>query len=87
MLAGAVNLLNPEAVVIGGDMALAYDSLVAGLRETVYGNATALSTRELDILPTTHGERSGVVGCAAMVLEEILAVRAVDRAVAARSQA
>jgi predicted NBD/HSP70 family sugar kinase len=87
VIAGAVNLLNPEAVVIGGDMALAYDSLVAGLRETVYANATALSTRQLDILPTTHGERSGVVGCAAMVLEEILAVRAVDRAVAARSQA
>ena len=44
--AGAVNLLNPDALVITGDMAKAYDIFVAGLRETVYGNATAVATRE-----------------------------------------
>jgi predicted NBD/HSP70 family sugar kinase len=83
VLAGAVNLLNPEAVVIGGDMARSYDSFVAGLRETLYGAATALSTRELVILPTTHGERSGVVGCASIVLEQVLSVDAVNRVVQA----
>src|SRR4029077_5053444 len=36
VLAGAVNLLNPEALVIAGDMSKAYDIFVAGLRETVY---------------------------------------------------
>lgn len=82
VLAGAVNLLNPEAVIVGGDMALAYDTFVAGLRETVYSNATALATRELQIVPTTHGESSGVVGCAAMVLEQVLSVAAVDAALA-----
>jgi hypothetical protein len=46
VLAGAVNLLNPDALVITGDMAKAYDIFVAGLRETVYGNATAVATRE-----------------------------------------
>lgn len=46
VLAGAVNLLNPDALVIAGDMAKAYDIFVAGLRETVYGNATAVATRE-----------------------------------------
>lgn len=80
VLAGAVNVLNPQAVVVGGDMARSYDSFVAGLRETVYANATALSTRQLEILPTTHGQRSGVVGCASMVLEHVLSVRAVDAA-------
>ena len=33
----------------------AYDIFVAGLRETVYGNSTAV-TRELQILPSTHGD-------------------------------
>src|SRR6478735_10050533 len=80
VLAGAVNLLNPQALVIGGDMAKAYDILVAGLRETVYGNATALATRELRILPSTHGDQSGVIGCAAMVLDHVLSARAVDAA-------
>jgi predicted NBD/HSP70 family sugar kinase len=81
VLAGAINLLNPEAVVIGGDMAGAYDVFVAGLRETVYAHATALATRELQILPSTHGDRAGVVGCAAMALEQVLSPGAVDRVV------
>ena len=80
VLAGAVNLLNPEALVIAGDMAKAYDILVAGLRETVYGNAAALATRELKILPSTHGEQSGVIGCAAMILDHVLSAGAVDAA-------
>ncbi len=78
VLAAAVNLLNPQAVVIGGDMAGAYDTFVAGLRESLYGAATALATRELQILPATHGEAAGVVGCAALALEEVLSVAAVD---------
>ena len=80
VLAGAVNLLNPEALVIAGDMSKAYDILVAGLRETVYGNATALATRELQILPSTHGDQSGVIGSAAMILDHVLSARAVDAA-------
>ncbi|WP_231912765.1 ROK family transcriptional regulator, partial [Rhodococcus sp. EPR-157] len=55
-LAGAVNLLNPEVLIVGGDMAKAYDIFVAGLRETVYGNATALATKALTIQATTHGD-------------------------------
>ncbi len=79
-LAAAVNVLNPEAVVVGGDLALAYDTFVAGLRESLYAQASALATRELVIVPVTHGERSGVVGCAALALSEVLDSTAVDRA-------
>ncbi|MGH3383842.1 MAG: ROK family protein [Nocardioidaceae bacterium] len=82
VLAGAVNLLNPQALVIGGDMALAYDPLVAGLRETIYAHSTALSTRDLQIVPATWGQRSGVIGCSAMVLDEVLSPPAVDAALA-----
>ncbi len=80
VLGGAVNLLNPELVVIGGDMAAAYDLFVAGLRETLYSHASALATRELRIVPATHGDRAGVLGCAALVLDQVLSPRAVDRA-------
>jgi predicted NBD/HSP70 family sugar kinase len=81
-LASAVNLLNPEAVVVGGDLAQAYDTFVAGLRESVYSQASALATRELVIVPVTHGVQSGVVGCAAMAIREVLDSAAVDRALA-----
>jgi predicted NBD/HSP70 family sugar kinase len=80
VVASAVNLLNPEAVVVGGDLAQVYDIFVAGLRESLYAHASALATRELVIVPVTHGEQSGVVGCAAMAIREVLDSTAVDRA-------
>lgn len=80
VVASAVNVLNPEAVVVGGDLALAYDTFVAGLRESLYSQASALATRELVIAPVTHGARSGVVGCAALAIREVLDSEAVDRA-------
>ncbi|MDF2829240.1 MAG: sugar kinase [Mycobacterium sp.] len=82
VLAGAVNLLNPKVLVIAGDLARAYDIFVAGLRETLYGNATAMATRELEVVQAAHGGHSAVVGTAAMVLDEVLSPRAVDRLVA-----
>ena len=42
VLAVAVNLLNPQAVVIGGDMAGAFDLYAAGVRESVYALAAPL---------------------------------------------
>jgi predicted NBD/HSP70 family sugar kinase len=78
VLASAVNLLNPALVVVAGDMAGAYEIFVAGLRETLYGNATAQATRTLEVMPAAHGSRSGAVGGAAMVLDEVLSAAAVD---------
>lgn len=78
VLAVAINLLNPQAVVIGGDMAAAFDTYAAGVRETVYARASALATRDLQVLPATFGDRAGLVGCAAMALEAVLSPDAVD---------
>jgi predicted NBD/HSP70 family sugar kinase len=85
VVASAVNVLNPEVVVVGGDLARVYDVFVAGLRESLYAHASALATRELVIAPVTHGEQSGIVGCAAMAIREILDSTAVDRALTAAS--
>lgn len=78
MLAVAVNLLNPQAVVIGGDMAAAFDIYLAGVRESIYPRASAFATRDLQFLPATHGDRSGLVGCAALALDHVLSPGAVD---------
>ncbi|ORA34847.1 ROK family protein [Mycobacterium aquaticum] len=78
VIAAAVNLLNPAVLVVAGDMAGAYEIFVAGLRETLYGNATALATRVLQVAPSTYGDRSGVIGCAAMVLDDVLSPQAID---------
>ena len=83
VLAVAVNLLNPQAVVIGGDMAGAFDLYAAGVRESVYALAAPLATRELQFLPAAHGDRAGLVGCAALALEKVLSPAAVDARLAA----
>jgi predicted NBD/HSP70 family sugar kinase len=84
VLAAAVTLLNPAAIVIGGDLAPAYDLFVAGMRETLYRDASALATRDLHILAATHGEQSGVRGCAELALDQVLSEVAIDRAVLAQ---
>jgi predicted NBD/HSP70 family sugar kinase len=82
VLSTAVTLLNPEVVVIGGDLAGAYEQFVAGLRETVYQRSTAMATRQLRIMASTFGEHQGLVGCAAMINQWITSEEAVDSAVA-----
>jgi predicted NBD/HSP70 family sugar kinase len=85
VLAVAINLLNPAAVVIGGDMAAAFDFYVAGVRESVYRRAAPLATRDLQFLPARHGDRAGVVGCAALAIDHVLSPVAVDARLAATS--
>lgn len=78
VIAAAVNLLNPAVLVIAGDLAAAYDVFVAGFRESLYRNATAMATRELQVVPAAHGAQAGVLGTAAMVLDDVLSARSVD---------
>jgi predicted NBD/HSP70 family sugar kinase len=78
VVAAAVNLLNPAVLVVAGDLAGAYEIFVAGLRETLYGNATAQATRTVEVVPAAHGDRSATVGSAIMVLDHVLGPRAVD---------
>jgi predicted NBD/HSP70 family sugar kinase len=85
VLAVAINLLNPAAVVIGGDMAAAFDFYVAGVRESVYRRSAPLATRDLQFLPAVHGDRAGVVGCGALALDHVLAPVAVDARLAGLS--
>jgi predicted NBD/HSP70 family sugar kinase len=80
VLAVAVNLLNPQVVVFGGDLAEAFEPLLAGVRELVYRRAMVPVTRELRIEQSALGERAGIAGCAAMALAEVLSPRAIDAA-------
>ncbi|MFI6602619.1 ROK family transcriptional regulator [Nonomuraea sp. NPDC050536] len=78
VLAGAVNILNPSVVVLGGDMAEAFGPLVSSIREVVYRRSTALATRRLRIEPSRLGAGAGITGCAVMVLDHVLSPDAVD---------
>lgn len=87
VLAHAINLLNPSVLVIGGDLAHAESQLFAGIREAIYRRSTSLATERLEIVRTRLGDRAGVVGAAALVLDQRLAPESVDRQLALRAAA
>jgi predicted NBD/HSP70 family sugar kinase len=76
VLAGVVNLLDPGAVVIGGELAEVRD-FMAGIREEVYGRALPLAAGHLQILKASLGEDAAIKGAGTMVSDELLAPRPV----------
>ena len=40
--------------------------------------ASALATRDLQFVASTFGDRAGLVGCAAMALDQVLSPAAID---------
>lgn len=78
VLAGVITVLDPGTVVVGGDLAPAFDQYVAGLREGVYGRTSAFAARDLMFHPATFGERAGLVGCAAVALDHVLSPGHID---------
>jgi predicted NBD/HSP70 family sugar kinase len=83
VLAGCVNFFNPAVIVIGGDIAVAHEQLLAGVREVTFRRSLPLATRDLRTVPSRLGDRAGVHGAATMVLEHVLAPAAIDRAIRA----
>lgn len=80
VLAACVSLLNPSVIVIGGSLAQAGDSLLAGVREVVYGRSLPLATMELQVVVSRAGVRAGVIGAATMVIQHVLSPDQVDAA-------
>jgi predicted NBD/HSP70 family sugar kinase len=68
-VAGVCNLLAPERVVVGGELARAGDLLLEPLRATVRRSAIA-ATREIPVVAGVLGERAEVLGAVALVLRE-----------------
>ncbi len=66
-LAGLVNVLNPERIVIGGGVAQAGDSLLKPIERTVRARAMPAATEALQIVPAQLGEDAGVIGAAALL--------------------
>lgn len=72
-VSGAVNLLNPSVVVVGGQLARAEEHLLAGIREVVYQRSLPLATRTLRIERSRLDVRAGITGLALSLVDTILA--------------
>ncbi|CAM3672227.1 MULTISPECIES: ROK family transcriptional regulator [Tsukamurella] len=78
VLATCVSLLNPSVIVIGGELAAAGESLLAGVREVVYRRSIPLATSTLRIVASETGYHAGVIGAAEMVIDRVFASDVVD---------
>ena len=80
VLATAVSLLNPDLVVIGGDIAHAHEHFLLGVRQTLLSQCQPLAAAHLRIAPSQLGDRAGITGAAAMVADAVFGSDAVDAA-------
>ena len=72
------NLLNPEMVVVGGELDGAGELLLAPLRESVKRHAIPAATEGLEIVAGALGHRANVLGALALAIaqsEHVLAAR------------
>jgi predicted NBD/HSP70 family sugar kinase len=76
VLATVVTLLNPGVLMIAGD--LAGTPFLTGIRELLYQRALPRSTARLDVVTSRLGERAGLVGAGALVVEHLYAPERVE---------
>lgn len=70
-LSAAVSLLNPELVVIGGDLVGAGEALLEPIRSTLSRGTMGSTHQRMRIVPSTLGDSAGVRGAAALVLDSV----------------
>ena len=68
VLADLCNALNPEAIVVGGQLSEAGEPLLGGIREAVDRYALPGALSGISVLPGKLGDRAEVVGALALVI-------------------
>ncbi|MGW2212829.1 ROK family protein [Streptomyces sp. NPDC001781] len=81
VLATVVTLLNPGVLMIAGD--LAGTPFLTGVRELLYQRALPRSTAHLEVVTARLGERAGLIGAGALVVEHLYAPDRVEERLAA----
>lgn len=77
-IADLVNFCNPARVVIGGEIALCTDDVLAQVRSVVYQKAQPLATRNLSIVHTELGDEAGLIGGMISAIEQVLSPRGIQ---------
>jgi predicted NBD/HSP70 family sugar kinase len=69
-VANLCNILNPECVIVGGDLSAAGEVLLGPLREEARRNAIPSAVGNLEIVAGVLGERAEMLGALALVMRE-----------------
>jgi hypothetical protein len=79
-----VSVLNPEILVLAGDMADTDEHFVTGVRELIYQRSLPRATRNLRVVSTQLWDVATLVGVRELVVDEVFAPAAVGGRPAAR---
>ncbi len=69
-VAAALNLFNPDRVVLGGELGDADDLVLASLRDSLGRHALASAVRNASVVPAQLGQRAEALGAVLLVLTE-----------------
>lgn len=67
-VAGLIHLLDPEIIIVGGQISEAGAALFDPLAEEVHSRTRCLLRRDVPLVPPQVADRSGIVGAAALAL-------------------
>ena len=70
-VANLINLFNTQMIVVGGGIAQAGEIILDPIRRTATACAIRSMSRICQIVPAELGDNAGVLGGAAMVLQEV----------------
>ena len=78
--ADLVAMVNPQVLVIGGQLSRAGEAMLAGVRELIYQRCLPLATHQLEIALASQPEDLGVRGAAYLAMDHIDVQRGGDHA-------
>lgn len=67
-VAALCNLINPDCVIVGGDLSAAGEVITEPIHESIRRYAIASATEQVRVLPGVLGERAEMLGALALVL-------------------
>jgi predicted NBD/HSP70 family sugar kinase len=70
VVAALVNIINPELVVVGGELAAAGDVLLDPIRDAIGSQCVAPASGAVRVTAGTLGPRAEVLGAAALILAQ-----------------
>ena len=71
-ISNLINIFNPELVVMGGALSLASPWLLPAIREALHQRVLAPMLEKVNVIPSTLGLDSCVMGAVAMVLDDVV---------------